>query len=126
MKNISISILFVLALSFSGQAQNVSLFAGSPNVPGYNSSGTAISSAKFNQPYGIALDGQGNFWISETGGQVIYMITSSNMVYVRAGSYTNTGYVNSSGVNARFYNPKGMAVGPNNEIYIADYSNYGN
>ncbi|MBT5989424.1 MAG: T9SS type A sorting domain-containing protein [Bacteroidetes bacterium] len=123
MKNISISILFVLALSFSGQAQNVSLFAGSPNVPGYNSSGTAISSAKFNQPYGIALDGQGNFWISETGGQVIYMITSSNMVYVRAGSYTNTGYVNSSGVNARFYNPKGMAVGPNNEIYIADYSN---
>lgn len=123
MKRISICLIILLGYISVGQTQNVSLYAGIPNTSGYNSTGVALSNAKFNQPYGIIRDGQGNLWISETGGQLIYMVTTNNMVYVRAGSYTNSGYVNSSGVNARFYDPKGMGIGPNDEIYIADYSN---
>jgi hypothetical protein len=122
MKRIPV-VLLLLSLSVFGYSQNVSLFAGTPGVSGYNSIGTSLSSAKFNQPFGIARDGMGNFWISETGGQVIYMITSSNMVYVRAGSNSASGYQNGNSTSSKFNDPKGLAVGPNNEIYIADYTN---
>jgi len=118
-----ILLLFVIFLSIIAKSQQVSLYAGTPNTSGYTS-GTTLTNSKFNLPWGIAIDKNGNIWVSEVGGHTIRMITPSGYVYVRAGQYGINGFFNASGITSKFDNPKGIAIGPNNEIYVADFSNH--
>lgn len=97
-------------------------------VAGYvDATGT---SARFNTPRGLTVDPSGNIYVTDTGNHVIRKITSAGVVTTIAGSATNPGYANGSGVAARFNSPSGIvyvgAAAPNigGMLLITDTGNH--
>ena len=79
--------------------------------------------ARFNQPYSIKHDGQGNFYIPDQLNHSIRKLTLSGQVTTVAGS-GKAGYADGSGSSAQFNNPTGLAVGVSGELYVADRNNH--
>ena len=97
----------------------VTTFAGS--IQGYaNGNGT---NAKFNDPFGICIDSNDNIYVSEYLGGRIRKITPSGRVSTFAGSGL-AGFADGVGTAAMFYSPEGLCVDPQNNIYVADTSNF--
>lgn len=78
--------------------------------------------ARFNQPYNIKYDGQGNFYIPDQLNHSIRKLTSSGQVTTVAGS-GKSGYADGNGALAQFNNPTGLVIGSEGEIYVADRNN---
>ena len=100
----------------------VSTFAGT-GVSG--TSNGPKTNAEFATPVGIALDKNGNFYISEGSGRNdIREISSSGIVSTIAGSpMGSAGYSDGTGSSALFSNPLGMAIGIDGNIYVVDNLN---
>ena len=82
--------------------------------------------------YGMVYDSSGNIYIADTVNHVIRKLTPSGQVttfcgaeiYSASGSRTGSaGYVNGISSVAKFSSPKGIAIGPDNCIYVADSVN---
>lgn len=119
--------LFLLALLAFGitfsHAQKVTTYAGKNKTSGTTSNGDNSTNVRFNMPWGMTYDKQGNLWVTNEGSHAIFMLRASDSkFYVRAGKQGSSGYVNASGINAQFSQPKGIAVG--DKIYIADAGNH--
>jgi gliding motility-associated-like protein len=97
----------------------VTTFAGS-GVAG-TSNGTGIA-ARFNNPHGLTIDGDGNLYVADFAGNDIRKITPATVVTTLAGSGT-AGNANGTGAAATFNGPSGLAADPSGNIYVADYSN---
>jgi hypothetical protein len=107
----------------------VTTFAGTPRSIGTND-GTG-SAAQFNNPYGVAVDTNGNVYVADTYNSTIRKITPEGVVTTLAGNPARTnkygavaGYVDGTGSNALFYYPEGVAVDTNGNVYVADTENY--
>jgi hypothetical protein len=87
----------------------VSTIAGSAGQTGF-SDGTGVV-ARFNQPYGIAVDGSGNVYVADTYNRAIRMIAPG-------GSVTTL-----NGTQARFFYPQGVAVTSSGTLYVSDGDN---
>ena len=98
----------------------VSTLAGSAGQTG-SSDGTG-SAARFDLPYGVAVDGAGNVYVADYSNQEIRKITSG-VVSTLAGSAGQTGSSNGAGSAARFDFPQGLAVDVAGDIYVADVEN---
>jgi len=97
----------------------VSTFAGS-GIPGaYNGAGILAS---FNTPLGIAIDKQGNIFVSEEANNKIRMITPKGQVSTFAGNGTN-GNSNGFGQLASFNAPGHIAFNTFGELMVADVLN---
>ena len=115
--------VFLAFLTFSLQAQTVTTYAGNPQ----GQTGTTVngySSLRLTNPAGIAFDGQGRLWLSEEGGHVIRLFHTDGKVYIRAGAFGAAGYMNASGVVAKFNSPRGIAIDGSGNIYVADAGNH--
>jgi sugar lactone lactonase YvrE len=77
-------------------------------------------SAQFGRPAGVARDRQGNVYVADTLNHTIRKITPAGVVSTFAGSPGEYGAADGNGSNARFATPKGVAVGPGDNIYVAD------
>jgi sugar lactone lactonase YvrE len=100
----------------------VTAFAGATTNGLVN--GTLIA-ARFNWPQGIAVDTNGDIYISDTINCVIRKITASGVVSSLAGNTNGiAGSANGTGAAASFYAPIGICFDASRNIYIAD-SNYG-
>lgn len=97
----------------------VSTLAGN-GMPGY-ADGNG-SSAKFNQPMGVAVDGQGNIYVTEQVNSRIRKITTEGIVSTLAGDGSQ-GSADGIGSLAKFNGPEGVAVDAHGNIYIADSFN---
>ena len=97
----------------------VTTIAGIAGVSG-TADATGTSSALFNGPSGIAVDGRGNVYIADTGNHTIRIIPNGGQVTTIAGapgvSGTSDGYQGA----AQFEGPNGLAVDHNGDLFIAD------
>lgn len=98
----------------------VTTIAGSGKVGKTDGQGTAAS---FNQPFGIAIDENGNLYIADTGNEEIREISSSGLVSTVAGNGTR-GSNNDVGSLTTFYQPTGVISDGAGDIYIADEFNH--
>ena len=80
------------------------------------------AAATFNQPQGIAVDGEGNVYVADTGNHAIRKITALGVVSTLAGEGTS-GFANANGVAAKFDQPRGIAVDSAGNVYVADTRN---
>ena len=98
----------------------VTTLAGSALKPG-NADGTG-SAARFNGPHGVAVDTNGNVYVSGSGNDTIRKITPGGVVATLAGS-GKRGSADGTGSAAQFNCPYGVAVDTNGNVYVADGSN---
>lgn len=81
------------------------------------------TTATFNRPDGVALDGAGNLYVADSGNSVIRKISPGGLVSTFAGSGA-PGYTNAASAAAAFSTPSGVAVDANGNVYVADTGNH--
>ena len=102
----------------------ISTIAGlGPNSPGYTGDNGPAISARLREPQGVAIDGNGNIYISDTGNKVIRKI-ADGVITTIAGTGV-AGYTGDNGpaTSATFVALKGLDLDGENNIYIADSGN---
>jgi kumamolisin len=99
----------------------VSTMAGKAGTTGYNNaSGTT---ATFNAPNGVAVDGSGNVYVADTNNDLIRKISATGSVSTLAGSAQVAGYLDGTGTAAQFDAPTGVTVDSAGNVYVADFGN---
>jgi sugar lactone lactonase YvrE len=94
----------------------VSTFAGAAGVVG-----STDSPAKFNAPFGLAVDfSTSNVYVGDSGNNTIRKITSFGITSTLAGLAPTTGSADGTGSVARFNLPEGEATDTAGNVYIAD------
>lgn len=91
----------------------------------YSGDGSAATSATFNFPTGVAVDGVGNLFIADTLNQVIRKVSAADGVITtvagnRSGTYSGDGTL---ATNASIFQPSGLALDGAGNLYIADTGN---
>lgn len=100
----------------------VSTFAGSGSSGYTNATGAA---AQFSSPRGLAADASGTVYIADSNNNAIRKISPSGVVTTIAGAGPgNNGYINATGVAARFSTPEAIAVDASGTLYVADTNNH--
>ncbi len=91
---------------------------------GYTGDGGAATAAQLRIPVGVAVDGAGNIYISDSRNQVIRKINTTGIISTIAGNNT-TGYTGDGGpaTAAQLWTPLGIAVKSNGTLFIADSRN---
>jgi sugar lactone lactonase YvrE len=102
-------------------ASAVTTFAGFAGSIG-STDGTG-SAARFNSPFGVALDGSANLYVTDTGNNTVRRISPAGLVTTLAGLPGNSGSADGTGGAARFNLPQGVAVDSASKVYVADTSN---
>jgi len=110
---------FVTSTTLSSISGVVTTAAGSGSPGAGDGMGAG---AQFNSPGGMAIDAQGNIYISDTFNNLIRKMTADGNVTTIAGNGT-AGYADGPAANAEFYAPAGLAVDAQGNVYVADYGN---
>ncbi len=102
----------------------ISTVAGT-GVAGYSGDGGQATSAQLNNPYGIAVDAQGNLYIADLGNNRVRKVTTAGVISTVAGTGV-AGYSGDGGqaTSAQLKTPIAVAVDAQGSLYIADYGNY--
>jgi sugar lactone lactonase YvrE len=99
------------------KARRVTTFAGSGSRTMRQGSGR---SAAFVSPVSMTMDARGNLYVLDDHN--IRRITPSGTVSLVSGA-SGAGYTNGSLASARFYQPQGIAVDSDGNLYVADSQN---
>lgn len=116
---------FIVAAA-TGWAQSLAFqtLAGTPGVTTPFNNSAPVT---FNNPYGVAVDSQGNVYVADTSNHVIRRITSAGVVSTLAGAQGTSGSADDTGGGtlARFNAPQGVALnGTGDRVYVADTGNH--
>ena len=101
---------------------NTTTIAGNGGYGKADGTGGAFGTAQFSSPGGVARDADGNFYVADTGNNLIRKIDPEGNVTTLAGD-GNAGYVDGDSASAEFSNPNGIAVDTLGNVFIADSSN---
>lgn len=99
----------------------VTTLAGSTTTTG-SADGTGTL-AQFDHPAGLAVDGAGNLFVSDSNNNTIRRITPNGVVSTIGGAAGQIGSADGTGSNALFNHPSGLAVDGAGSLYIADTYN---
>jgi sugar lactone lactonase YvrE len=103
------------------RAGMVSTFAGNPGVKG-SVDGTGAA-ARFNAPTGIAIDGEGNLYVTDMWANNIRKITRDAVVTTVANVTGQRGSADGAAAQAKFVVPAGIAADHVGNLYVCDYGN---
>jgi hypothetical protein len=103
----------------------VTTIAGNGAVGGADGTNAA---ATFSGPTGVAVDAEGNVYVADQDNNTIRKITpvagTTNWVVTTiAGSAATQGSADGTNAGASFYDPSGVAVDTNGNVYVADQYN---
>ncbi|HTX38472.1 MAG TPA: IPT/TIG domain-containing protein [Bryobacteraceae bacterium] len=105
----------------------VNTIAGNGEV-GYNGDGGPATSAAFDLPYGVAVDGAGNVYISDLHNQIVRQVNTKGVINTFAGNNCCYGYfadgLPATNPSASLNQPVGLAVDAAGDLYIADSQDY--
>lgn len=110
---------FTYQTSSSTTEPIVTTFAGS-GVAGYTDGAT--TTAQFNRPNNIAVDPQGNVYVTDYAGSRIRKITPAGVVSTFAGTSAN-GYKDGKATEAQFFNPGKMVFDAQGNMFVCDATN---
>jgi len=96
----------------------VTTLAGKAGVPG--SGGTTTSDARFQFPLGVAVDGQGSVYVTDSGNATVRVISTIGSVDTLAGSPGVPAFDDGVGAAARFAYPSGIVVDSGGVVYVGD------
>jgi len=96
--------------------------SGDPVFGGtYGGDGGAATIAHLNGPQGVAVDANGNLFITDTFNGIVRRVDANTQVItLYAGGGTSTGCGTGSPLAAGFQNPVGIAVDANENVFISD------
>lgn len=80
------------------------------------------TSARFQYPAGLAVDGQGNIYVADRDNYRIRKISATGRVITLAGDVN--GFADGTGSQALFFLPREITVDANGTLYVADETNY--
>ena len=104
----------------------ISTIAGSgiPQIGGYSGDGGDATNAQLSFPFGVALDGHGNLFISDSGNNVIRRLQTNGIIDTVAGN-GKRGFWGDDGAatNAGLASPSFLAVDEFGSLLIADTGN---
>ncbi|MBC7554425.1 MAG: T9SS type A sorting domain-containing protein [Taibaiella sp.] len=102
----------------------ISTIAGN-RTRGYSGNGGGATAAALNNPRYVAVDGEGNVFISDTWNSVIRKVTTDGLIHTVAGNHKNE-YSGDGGqaTAAGLYYPVGIAIAADQCLYIADNHNH--
>ncbi len=90
----------------------------------YGSEDGPGSEARFYRPKGVAVDGSGNVYVTDSENHTIRKVTPSGVVSTLAGQAGTYGSVDGTGSEARFHQPGGVAVDGSGNVVVADSLNH--
>lgn len=108
-------------IRFITPAGVVSTLAGTGGTAG--SADGAGTTASFNFPTAVAVDGAGNVYVADYNNDAIRKISPAGIVSTLAGSPGVVGSADGVGGAARFNHPRGVAVDSGGNVYVADFGN---
>jgi len=91
------------------------------NVTGGFVDGTGAA-AQFWYPINLTIDSNGNLYVVDMNNHSIRKVTQSGIVTTLAGN-GSSGFADGIGAAAQFYQPEGIAIDSNGNLYIADARN---
>ncbi|MFT5512955.1 MAG: PKD repeat protein [Bacteroidia bacterium] len=109
-----------------GNGQAVTTFAGANSSGGWGTSGYKdgnTTSARFAEPKGITIDGNGNLYVTDFLNHCIRKVSPSGAVITLAGKGTEYGNKDGSSSEARFDSPYGIAMLDANNLVVTDINN---
>jgi len=104
-------------------AGSIATAAGS-GTAGYSGDGGPATSAQIWGPTGVAVDSQGNLFISDSGNDRIRKVSPGGIITTVAGN-GGVGYSGDGGpaTSAQLWAPEGLATDGQNNLFIADTAN---
>ena len=92
---------------------------------GYSGDGKAATAARLHKPRGIAVDGDGNLYIADTGNHAIRKVTADGTIYTVAGAGSPGMEGDGGPATAALLNePRGLALDGSGNLYVADSLNH--
>lgn len=109
---------------FDATGKWLAIFGGKGNGDGQFApfNDTAVGTG----PGGIAVDKQGNVYVADTWNHRIQKFDSTGKFLAKWGEFINfsdAGSVNDADRNSKFFGPRGVAVGPDGNVYVTDTGN---
>jgi uncharacterized repeat protein (TIGR01451 family) len=100
----------------------ISTVAGTAFHGGLFGDGGPATSAELNSPYGVAVDAAGNFYIADSGNNVIREVTAANGNIATVAGNGTYGYTGDGGpaTSAELRLPAGVALDAAGNLYIAE------
>ena len=82
------------------------------------------SAARFNVPFGVAVDSASNVHVADTSNHTIRKVSPAGVVTTLAGLVNDFGSADGTGSAARFYHPSGVAVDSAGNVYVGEALNH--
>lgn len=99
--------------------------SGFPNSPGSEDSIGVENRARLREPTDVAIDASGNLYIADRGNYTIRRLSSSTgLTSTLAGAAGQTGHVDGPGATARLGDIRGIAIGPDGNLYFAEFNKH--
>ena len=107
----------------SGTTGNVFTLAGTPGQAGSVDSNGSATPARFNFPFGVAVDTFGTVYVADTYNHMIRRVAANGTVSTMGGSAGIRGTADGGLGTSRFAYPIGITVDAQGFIYVADSQN---